>query len=297
MSKQKFVLRSMLYVPAYNKKFIDSALNSKADAIIIDLEDSVPDMYKQEARQITKEYLGKGLFKDKTLFIRLNPIESKMVFEDLKYVFHSDVTGFQLSKIYSSEDMIYYDKLFTQFESEHGFEEGKFKFVPLIETTAAVMDIFNIAKVSERTIALCFGGEDFLHDLSGLHGEPPKAFDYPRAAIALAARGAGILPIDTPYLSLDDTKGFMEEESKSFEMGYAGCLLIHPKQIEVANACFTPKKEEVERSKRIVTAIKDAKERGSGVAMLDGKMIGPPMRKRAEQVIEIMNVLESKGLV
>lgn len=291
--KQSYLLRSMLYVPGYNKKFIDSALKCNADALIIDLEDSVPDSFKPEARINTREYLENGLFKNKTVFIRLNPIESKMVFEDLKYVLHTDVTGYQLTKIYTADDMLYYDKLFSQYESEYGFEEGHFKFAPLIETTSAVMDVYNIAKASKRTIALCFGGEDFLNDLTGLHGEPPRAFDYPRAALALAARAAGILPIDTPYLSMDDIEGFIAEETVSFEMGFAGALLIHPKQIPLAHQCFTPTEEEVKRSVAIVQAVNEAQKGGSGVAMLNGKMIGPPMRKRAEKVISIMELIHT----
>lgn len=291
MKNQEYLLRSMLYVPAYNRKYIDSALNSDVDAIIIDLEDAVPDECKHEARLITSEYLQKGLFENITLFVRLNPIESKMVFEDLKYVLHPHVTGYQLSKIYTADDMIYYDKLFTQFESTYGFEEGYFKFAPLIETTSGVLDIYNIARVTNRTIALCFGGEDFLNELHGLHGDPPRAFDYPRAAIALAARAEGILPIDTPFLTLNDTEGFIHEKSISYELGYAGTLLIHPRQISNANKCFTPKEEEVKRSQRIVEAINKSKFNGSGVAMLDGKMIGPPMRKRAEQVLDTMDFI------
>ena len=105
--KKDILLRSMLYVPAYNKKFIDSALKCNADALIIDLEDSVPDEFKQVARINTKEYLDNGLFANKKIFIRLNPLESKMVFEDLKYVLHADVTGYQLSKIYTADEMFF----------------------------------------------------------------------------------------------------------------------------------------------------------------------------------------------
>jgi len=291
--KKDILLRSMLYVPAYNKKFIDSALKCNADALIIDLEDSVPDEFKQVARINTKEYLDNGLFANKKIFIRLNPLESKMVFEDLKYVLHADVTGYQLSKIYTADEMLYYDELFTQYESEYGFEEGYFKFAPLIETTSAIMDIYNIAKATKRTVALCFGGEDFLNDLTGLHGEPPRAFDYPRAALALAARAADVLPIDTPYLTLNDSEGFIAEETVSFEMGFAGTLMIHPKQIPLAHQCFTPKEEEVQRSMAIVEATKEAQKRGSGVAMLNGKMVGPPMRKRAEKVLSIMELIQT----
>jgi len=294
-NSKKYLLRSMLFVPTYKKKFLDKALQTDADALILDLEDSVPNIFKQEARLNVREYLEQGRFKGVQVFVRLNSIESELLLEDLKYVLHNDIDGFMLSKIYTQDDMIYYDKLITQLESENNSAEGHFKFIPLIETTSAVMDVYNIAKVSKRTIALAFGGEDFLNDLEGLHGDPPRAFDYPRAAIAIAARAAGIEPIDTPYLAIRDYEGFVKEETISFELGYAGCLVIHPEQIELANICFTPRAEEVELSKQIIKCIEESKEMGSGVAMLGNKMIGPPMEKRARKVIDKMELIRNKS--
>lgn len=295
MKKENVILRSMMFVPTYKEKFLDKAINSNADAIILDLEDSVPASFKEKARSITKKYLESGKFKNIQTYVRLNPIESKLLFEDLDYVLHKDVDGFMLSKIYTADDMIYYDKLFSQLEHENDIEVGSFYFTPLIETTSAVMDVYNIAKASDRTVALTFGGEDFLNDLVGLHGEPPRTFDHPRAAIATAARAANILPIDTPYLAIKDHNGFIEEETVSFEMGFAGCLLIHPEQISLAHKCFTPNEKEVERSRKIVEAIERANKKGSGVAVLDdGKMVGPPMRKRAEKVLDIMDRINKK---
>ena len=285
-----FLLRSMLFVPAYRRKFIDSALKTNADALIIDLEDAVPFEYKADARVILKEYILNGAFRDKKVFVRLNAIESKMLFEDIEVVLYEDIAGVMLTKVYSEEDMIYYDKLFAQFEQEKGLEVGHFKFLPLIETTAAVLNVYSIAKASKRTIAVCFGGEDFLNDLEGLHKEPPRTFDYPRATIAIAARAAGVLPIDTPYLALDNQEGFIKEEKISFEMGFAGALLIHPKQIELAHECFMPEEDEITRSIEIGKAIQEAEKTGSGVAMLNGKMIGPPMRKRAQKVLHIVEL-------
>ncbi len=289
---QEYLLRSMLYVPAYNKRLLDSALKCNADALIIDLEDSVPDKFKHQARVYTKEYIERRAFANRNVFIRINPIESKMVFADLKYSLHQDVTGYMLTKIYTAEDMLYYDKLFSQYESEYGFQDGQFKFAPLLETTSAVMEAYSIAKATKRTIAVCFGGEDFLNDLIGLHGEPPTAFDYPRATIALAARAAGVLPIDTPFLKLDNPDGFIKESTLSFEMGFSGIQLIHPKQISLANGCFSPSQLEVEHSQDIIKACREAEACGTGVAMIDGQMVGPPMRKRAEKVLEIMEMIE-----
>lgn len=286
------ILRSMLYVPAYKKNMIDSALRCDADALIIDLEDAVPSLYKSDARQHIAEYLAAGAFKNKNVFVRLNPMDSKMLMEDLKFSLHRDVTGYLLTKIYTYDDILYYDKFFSQMENDYNLPDKYFSFIPLIETTSAVMDVYNIARATKRNVALCFGGEDFLDNLAGIHGTPSRSFDYPRAAIALAARAAGVLPIDTPYLALDDQEGFEREERVSFEMGFAGCQLIHPKQIALANKCFTPSAEEIAHSLAIVQAIRDSEQKGSGVAMLDGMMIGPPMRKRADRVIKFMKALE-----
>lgn len=294
LDRKKLLLRSMLFVPTYKESFIKHGIESKADAIILDLEDSIPEQYKSVARGNIKNFLERDAFKDITTFVRINPIESKLVFEDFKYILHEDIDGFMLTKVYTAEDMIYFDKLISQLESENGIKENHFSFAPLIETTSAVMDIYNIAKASNRTIALTFGGEDYLNDLEGLHGEPPLSFNYPRAVIALAARAVGILPIDTPYLALNDFEGFEKEENISFEMGFAGCLLIHPKQVELANKCFTPREEEIERSKDIVEAIEKSKQEGSGVAMLGKKMIGPPMEKRARKVLELMKIIKDR---
>lgn len=288
----RYLLRSMLFVPTYRTSFLDRALECGADALILDLEDSIPFEVKDQARQNIRDYAQNGKFAGQKVFIRLNDFDSRMLHEDLNSCLHVDVLGFMPTKIRTYHDLMYYDKLLTQLEIENHLPDGHFKLTPLIETTSAVMDAYNIARASTRTVALCFGGEDFLDDLSGLHGHPPRAFDYPRAAIALAARACNLQPIDTPYLDLDDFSGFVSEETVSFEQGYAGCMLIHPKQIPYANQCFTPSAEEVSRSRRIVEAIEASALKGSGVAMLDGKMIGPPMRKRAQKVLDLMAWIE-----
>lgn len=283
----KKLLRSLLFIPAYNERFIESGLRKNPDAIIIDLEDAVPGVYKQQARENLARYIREGRFKDRRIYVRLNSIESKLLFDDLSCALAEDIDGFMVTKVYTAADMDYYDKLITQLEHENDIPKNHFELLPLIETTSAVLDVFNIARASSRITALCFGGEDFLQDLEGLHGQPPRAFDYPRAVIALAARSAGVLPIDTPYLDFNDEAGFIREETTSFEMGFAGILLIHPSQIPLAHRCFMPSEEEVRKSKEIVESIREAEKTGSGVAILHGKMIGPPMRKRAEKVIQM----------
>lgn len=291
-----YLLRSMMFVPAHNEKFIKKSIDSDADALIFDFEDSVPEFSKQDARELLYEFLCAEKLKNKLVFVRLNSIESGLLEEDLKYIIHPDVNGVMLSKIYSADDIVYFDDKFKQLEKDNNIEENHFKFTPLIETTQSIVDINNICRASGRMIAVCFGGEDFLDDLHGVHREPPKAFDYPRAALAIAARAAGIQAIDTPYLAVHDDNGFMREESQSYELGFSGVLVLSPRQIEWAHRCFSPEKSEVIRSKEIVAEINRTKERGEGVAMLNGKMIGPPMRKKAEKVLAMMDLIEKKNM-
>ena len=185
----------MLYMPSYNKKFFRKIHELETDAVIFDLEDSVPLQFKQQGRENIREFLAAyEPDENKKIFVRLNSIESRLLFDDLDYVLSEKVYGLMLTKIYSHDDMIYYDKLITQYENNNHFEHHRFMFVPLIETASAVLDAYRIAGSSDRVKALAFGGEDYLNDMGGFHGTPPKGLDYPRAQISVAARSAGFAP-------------------------------------------------------------------------------------------------------
>ncbi len=285
------LLRSMMFVPAHNKRIIEKGINSNADAIIIDLEDSVPESDKKTARKNAAEYIMKGT-NGKKVFIRTNPLESPMLLEDINACANKCITGFMPPKISSEEDMLYLDKLLSQKEKELDIENGYFKLAPLVETAAAVLNLASIVRHSDRTVAICFGGEDYLNDIWGTHGCPPKAFDTPKALIAMAARSVGIVPIDTPFLDLQDQEGFIREKQEAFELGFGGSLLINPRQIEDANRCFTPSKEDVRISKEIIRAIEKSNREGAGCVMLGDVMVGPPMQRRAERIVRFMELVE-----
>jgi citrate lyase subunit beta/citryl-CoA lyase len=281
----------MIFVPGYMTKFLDKAISFKSDAVILDLEDSVPEVYTHEARINIKKYLDKGVFKQK-IFIRVNPIDSGLLSEDLKWTLNEHVDGFMFTKIKDERDIYYLDQLLTQLEKDYGFPNGKFKMCPLIETGSAVLRAFEIASASSRMIALAFGGEDYLTDLDGLHKEHAASFIVPRSLIVIAARSAKIEAIDTPYLDVSNPEGFKKELLLARELGFSGSLLIHPTQIEATNEAFSPSKSEIEEAKRIVEAIEESKKRGLGVALLEGSLIGPPMKKRAINVMEKVKLIE-----
>lgn len=295
MNRNKLLLRSFMFLPAYNTRFIDKALASDADALILDLEDSVPLAQKEEARLIIKEYQSSGRLADKIIFVRVNELATEDFQKDIFQMILPDINGFMLSKIRNEEEIRKVDSLLDEMESEHKMESGHFLLAPLIETTEAVMRIREIALSSKRLVALCFGGEDYLNDLGSTYTYQTSAFEYPRSVIANAARMAGLLPIDTPYLEINDLEGFIKIEKEMYKRGFAGCLLLNPKQIEAANEAFSPTKEELDYSLNIIDAISQSMaEKKSGVAMYNGAMVGPPMKKRAYRVKELQDLIESK---
>lgn len=294
--RSEYLLRSMLYVPAYKENLIEKSLTTSADAIIYDLEDSVPQACKEKARMILENHILSGVFQKKLTFVRINCWESDWLLEDLKHVFYKDIDGFVLPKINTAEELKVFDEMLSKMELDNGIENGHFKLIPLIETAEAVLDALSIARVTKRTIALGFGGEDFLNDIQGTHGNPPCAFDYPRATIVMAARATGILPIDTPYLAIRDLEGFIKEKRQSYEMGFAGVQVVSPRQLEAAHQCFTPDEEVVKRSEGIMEAWKNAMAEGTAIAMYQDQMIGPPMKKRAEKILGIMEQIRQREI-
>ena len=273
-----------MFVPGYMRRFLDKATTFPADALILDLEDSVPDPFKQDARTYIKEYLDEGRF-SQDVFIRVNDLDSGLLARDLEATLHANTTGIMFTKVHDERDIIYFDKLLRQMEQDRGFEVGKFTMFPLIETGSAVLRAYDIATASPRVVALAFGGEDYLTDLDGLHKEHGASLIVPRSLIVIAARSAHVDALDTPYLDIRNLTGFQREVEQARELGFSGQLVLHPDQIAIANQIFSPSPEEIHEATRIMEAIEKSSAEGLGVTLLDGKLVGPPMRKRAINVL------------
>ena len=286
-----YLLRSMLFLPGHNEKFLNKAMGCEADAIILDLEDAVPQPSRPEAREMIRKYMTDGCFAGRQVFIRVNELNTPDLYEDLKLLDCPGLLGVVAPKICTPADIHAFDALITEKEILCGLPVGSLKLAPLIETAAAVMNIREIAVASPRLIALLLGGEDYLADVWGKHFETTDSMAAARAAVVMASRMNGLLPIDTPYLDLKNEAGFREEESRSAAMGFAGDLLVTPVQIPWANDCFSPDEAEIALSRDIMAAIEEVRRQGGGIAKLNGRMIGPPMRKRAEKVFALAQMI------
>ena len=292
-----YLLRSMLFIPAYNEKFMSKAPETDADAIVLDMEDACPLEKEPEGRALIRKSLTDGTLKGRQVVIRINELGTESLNADLTLLDCPGILGLILPKTSSMNDLAEFDRLVTEKEKEYGLKQNTIKFIPLIETAGGVMHVDEIARSSSRIIAIGFGGEDFLDTVWGVHDDPPTAFDVPRAMVVMAARENGLLPIDTPYLNFKDEEGYRQEESKSAKMGFAGHFLLNPRQVPWANEVFSPSPEEIAHARRVVAAVAEVREAGGSIAVLDGKMIGPPMRKRAEKVVALADLIEKKHVL
>ncbi len=295
MKRSSLLLRSMMFVPGHNEKLLISASRSSADALILDIEDSVmPVSNKQIARDMIREKVKAGLFKNFEVFSRINDRESGHCLKDVYSLTIEGITGFVYPKALRGEDIYFFDKLLETIEYEKGFPVGTFKIVPLIETAAAVLNAEEICLASNRVIAIAYGCEDFIANLEGVHDPEGKSLYMPRAMIAMAARATGVIPIDTVHIRVHDLEEFEENVKLARTLGFEGTLILHPKELEIAHRYFTPSEKEVEDAREMLRLSAETEEMNKGVAVFNGKFVGPPIVLAAKKIIERDKLVKQK---
>ncbi len=289
------LLRSLMFVPSHNEKLMKSASKSNADVLLLDVEDSVqPNSNKQLARDTILKYLKEGTFDSKTIFPRINDLESGELLKDITQLSVPGVKGFMYPKSKNGKDVYFFDKLLETIEYEKGLQIGTFKIIPLIETTSAVMNVEEICRASKRVIAVAYGSEDFIADLNGVHDFDHTSLFTPRAMIAMGARAAGVIPIDTVHVRVHDLEDLERNLIVSKNLGFEGMLVLNPKEIPLVHRYFSPTIQEVEDATNMLSMAKKAEEAGEGVAIINGKFIGPPMIKSAKKVLRKNKMIEKK---
>ena len=292
MSAQNYILRSLLFVPGNSEELMIKASRTKADAIILDLEDSVLDDLKAEARKVIKTKISSGIFADFQVFVRTNDRNSGLLKEEIEELTIPGINGFVFPKSFNEEDIFYLEKLLSEAESTKDFPQNTFRIIPLIETTEALISVNKICLASKRIIAVAFGSEDFLFDLHGTHDENNIALLIPRATIATAARSAEVIPIDTLHPNVHDLLDLEQNLKISRSLGFEGMLCLHPKEIKLAHKYFSPSEQEYHTAKELLELNEKAKKVNKRVAVINGKFIGPPMVKSARRIIERYEMIQ-----
>lgn len=283
---EMYLMRSLMFVPAHNQKLLDSSLRRDADVLLLDIEDSVPPVDKQAARNNILEFVKRPEAQGKVIFPRVNDRESGELLKDLYQLTVGGITGFMYPKSTKEEDVYFVGKLLETIEYEKGIPVGTFKLIPLIETAGAIVNIKEICTACTRVVAVAFGCEDYVTDLGGKHDPEGQSIFYARNAIVNAARATGVLPIDTVHIKVHDLEDLERNLILSKNLGFEGMLVLNPKELPLVNQYFSPSEEEVAWAEEMVQLTAEAKAEGQGVAVKDNKFIGPPMLKMAEKILE-----------
>jgi len=285
--------RSLLYMPANNEKFLVKAQSRSADAIILDLEDSVAPCDKVKAREICKSAIPKLIEGPSDILVRINaPL--RLAVRDIEAVVQQGVKGLFIPKVESAGILAAVDELITSLEQERGMNVGEIKTIPMLETPKALLAAEKIACSIDRNIALILGGEDFATSA----GLCPSAetLTNPKIQMALAAKAAGLMPLgilDT-IANFSDAHYMFEVAKKSANFGFEGATCIHPTMVEALNRGFSPTKEEVDEATLIIEVMKDAWQNNRGAAKLNGKMIDMPVYRRAIDVLRRCDLIREK---
>ena len=291
------VLRSLLFVPGNQPHMLEKALGLAPDAYVPDMEDSVPAGEKANARSISASFLPRMAAAGPLVVPRVNPMDTGLLEDDLAATFGPHIYGVSVGKISSAEDVHLISSMMDGLEQKAGLEVGSVKLVLWIETAMAIVNAYQICAASPRTVGAAFGAEDFASDMSIERTEGESEVAYPRGVVAVAARAAGVMALDTPYFSFRDPEGLRRDALVAKSYGFRGKFAIHPSQIGIINEAFTPSPSEVSHARRVVAAFGEAGRSGRASTSLDGKVIDVPVVKRARSLLELAEAISRRRSV
>ena len=285
--------RSFLFTPGNVPRRVEKALTLEADAVIVDLEDSVaiadkPATRKIVARALEQPRRGRG-------YVRVNGPSTPFCFGDLHEVLHARVEGVVLPKVESAADLHAIDWLIWNLERDRGIPEGSIDLMPQIETAAGLHRIDRVLQARSlrpykgqwRVKRVAFGAADYAHELGLTVGPEESELAEARARVVLASRAAGLEgPIDSPWFHLKDAEGFGRALERSRRGGFQGRLCVHPNQIAPANVAYLPSAAELARAERVVAAFREAEARGEAAVQVDGEMVDYPVAYRAQALLD-----------
>lgn len=283
-------MRSKLFVPSSRPELFAKALDSSADAISFDLEDSVREDKKQQARSALSSFLETPelLASNKVIIVRVNPMDSPYFLDDISAVVKAGTHIINLPKIESAQAIVLAVKTISNAEIANRInQDGKspIRLLINIETPKSLRIAYDLASAHERVAGLQLGLGD-LFEPHGMDRKSVSAVEQAMFATAMAAHEADVRAYDGAFANIADTDGYRAEALLAKSLGFEGKSCIHPSQIEFANEIFRPSQEEVAYALRVMAAEAEAQKNSVGAFVVDGKMIDPPFANRARAILE-----------
>lgn len=293
--------RSFLFAPGNVPRRVEKALGLDADAVILDLEDSVGAADKAATRVPVAQALGRP--RRGRAYVRVNAPSSAFCYRDLVETVRSGLDGLVVPKIESAADLHAVDWLVASLEREQGLAEGSIDLMPIIETASGVQRIDRILQARSlrpyrgawRVKRVAFGAADYANDL-GLSPTLDEAeLADARSRLVLSSRAAGMEnPIDSPWFHFKEAAAFARALERSRRSGFQGRLCVHPDQIAAVNAAYLPSAAEIAAAERIVTAFREAEARGAAAIQVDGQMVDYPVAYRAQALLDAVSEAKVK---
>ena len=295
-SQAKKMYRTLLFAPGSRTELLTKAQLGAADAMIFDLEDSVPLNAKDEARKNIQQVLALGL--KKPMYLRISNPRAGDYLADLG-VFHNhslvNVAGVALPKTDVAQDVETVSMALQDIEIKAGVAVGSLSILPMIETCLGLRNSFDIAKSSKRVsgMALASAEEgDFMVDLGGRWTPRSLALNYPRSKLVVDSRAAGLeWIVDGVFMNLKDTQMLREECLIARELGFVGKMAIHPTQVDVMHEVFSPSAEEIEYARGMIAAFREGEARGVGAVKYQGMMVDYANVRLAERTLALVKAL------
>jgi citrate lyase subunit beta/citryl-CoA lyase len=273
-------LRSLLFAPASRPDVVAKLPRSAPDGVVLDLEDAVAPSGKAEARVVARE-LGEQLAVDHpgiAVFVRVNSVVSEWFADDVRDALQPRLAGVVVPKLESGV------QLDTVAAALAGAGCGGIAVLAGIETAAGVARVDEVLRAPVTTAY--FGAEDFTADMGGVRTAANVEVLYARSRVVLAARLAGVHPLDQIVAAYDDEDGFVTDAEQGRALGYRGKVCIHPSQVPLANRVFSPSPEQLERARRLLAAYEAAATSGEAVIAFDGQMVDEPMARQARALLD-----------
>lgn len=282
--------RSALYMPGSNARALDKARTLAADTLILDLEDAVAPERKAEARQQVRAAIAAGGYGRRELLVRANALDTPWGEEDLRAFAGAGADGIVLAKVSSPAEVLQAVRILGQ----AGAPDTLALWI-MAETARCILDIDAIAGAHPRLAGILLGTTDLARELRVRHTPQRLGFMTALNLCVLAARAHGLDVLDGVHLDLEDDAGLRHACEQGRELGFDGKTLIHPRQLEAANAVFAPAADELDRAREIIAAWREASARGSAVVVVGGRLVENMHVAEAERLIAVAEAVAEMG--
>jgi citrate lyase subunit beta/citryl-CoA lyase len=278
------LMRSLLFIPGNRPDMLQKALRVPADAFVPDMEDSVRTEDKALARATIRQALPELAASGRPIVPRVNTLSTGLTEDDINAVIGPYIAAISIGKIRTVDEMERVEQLLSAAERRVGLSVGGIQLLPWLETASAVVYAVQLLQASTRICFAAFGADDFAADMGILRTQNPAEIAYPRAALAVACRAAGVTLLDSPCVYFKDLLPLEQEIDQAQPLGIKGKFAIHPAQVPVINRRFGPTAEQIAQARRIVDLWRNAPS-GRGALNLDGTMVDEPLIKQAEMIL------------